>query len=72
MPYEHYGELTSFGLSLDLAFAGGMFDGSLTVRDGCGAYPVVAALAEERLRCVCSIEVRPMRRNHSVRKSGRN
>lgn len=50
MPYEHYGELTSFGLSLDLAFADGMFDGSLTVRDGRGAYPVVTALAEERLR----------------------
>lgn len=49
MPYEHYGELASFGLSLDLAIADGMFDGSLTVRDGHGAHPVVAALAEERL-----------------------
>ncbi len=49
MPYEHYGELASFGLSLDLAIADGMFDKSLTVRDGHGAHPVVAALAEERL-----------------------
>ena len=24
------------------------------------------------MRCVCSIEVRPMQRNYSVRKSGRN
>jgi len=26
----------------------------------------------EELKCVCSIEVRPMQRNYSVRKSGRN
>lgn len=26
----------------------------------------------KHVRCVCSIEVRPMQRNYSVRKSGRN
>ena len=34
---------------------------ALRMRDGEWEYP-----------CVCSIEVRPMQRNYSVRKSGRN
>lgn len=35
-----------------------------------GAY--AAGVGGVVMSCVCSIEVRPMQRNHSVRKSGRN
>lgn len=45
------------------------------VDDRGGDVPVsehIAPSAELEVRCVCSIEVRPMQRNYSVRKSGRN
>lgn len=48
-PYKYCKELTSFEINLDIAIAAGMFDQSITVQNQHGAYPIVAALADEQL-----------------------
>lgn len=48
-PYKYCKELSSFETNLDIAIAAGMFDQSITVQDRHGAYPIVAALADEQL-----------------------
>lgn len=50
----------------------GLVDGDAATASRIIAKQVKDTTTVDGLACVCSIEVRPMRRNHSVRKSGRN
>ena len=50
----------------------GLVDGDAATASRIAAKQVKDTTTVDGLACVCSIEVRPMRRNHSVRKSGRN